>query len=253
MTNRILLVGLLAGIFAGLITAILQHVLTVPVIIAAERYETAAPAAADADHAAGHVHGAVADDHASADDHDAHALDAHAHDANAWAPTDGFERIGFTTLATVGASVGFAMILIAGMVMTGIAPTLRSGLAFGACLFVAFSLAPAMGLPPELPGMQAAPVMQRQIWWIGTVVATLGGLWLILRVGGVMPIVAGLLLVAVPHLIGAPQAHEAAASAVPAQMSARFAATAMAVAAMMWALIGGSVGAIWQRLDRGTA
>ncbi|MEI2612914.1 MAG: CbtA family protein [Candidatus Promineifilaceae bacterium] len=37
---------------------------------------------------------------------------------------------------------------------------------------LAFQLAPAFGLPPELPGMAAADLGARQVWWCGTALAT---------------------------------------------------------------------------------
>ncbi len=50
--------------------------------------------------------------------------------------------------------------------------TLHPGLLWGLAGFVVFVLAPNFGLPPELPGMQAGDLMQRQIWWLATVVLT---------------------------------------------------------------------------------
>ena len=51
--------------------------------------------------------------------------------------------------------------------------------AWGLAGFAAFTLAPNLGLPPELPAMPAADLLARQAWWIGTVVATAAGLALI--------------------------------------------------------------------------
>jgi cobalt transporter subunit CbtA len=226
MINRILTVALLAGLAAGLATSAVQHGITVPVIIAAEAFEQA-PAH---DHG-GAASAAKAPDTASpAHDHATVAAgaagDEHHHDASAWAPRDGVERIAFTTLSTVAASVGFALVLLAAMILADEPITPRRALAWAAGGFVAFSLAPAMGLAPELPGMEAAPVVARQLWWLLTVAATGAGLWLIVRGRSALPIVGGVVL------------------------AARFAASVLGVAAIMWALIGAGIGLVWQRLDK---
>ena len=114
MSYRILIAGLLAGLFAGLITSVLQQALTVPIIHIAETFET------------GH-HDHAAPDAAATPDANA----GHVHDASAWAPSEGLERIAFTTLATVGACIGFAFILVAGMILLGEAPSARRGLIWG--------------------------------------------------------------------------------------------------------------------------
>lgn len=252
MINRILTVALLAGLAAGLATSAVQHGITVPVIIAAEAFEQA-PA---------HDHGGAAPaakvpeaaSPAPAHDHATMAAgaagDEHHHDASAWAPRDGVERIAFTTLSTVVASVGFALVLLAGMILANEPITPRRALAWAAGGFVAFSLAPAMGLAPELPGMEAAPVVARQLWWLLTVAATGAGLWLIVRGRSALPIVGGVVLLLVPHLVGAPQIGVTQASGVPAELAARFAASVLGVAAIMWALIGAGIGLVWQRLDK---
>lgn len=252
MINRILTVALLVGLVAGIATSIVQHGVTVPVIIAAEAFEGAepvaqqTPAATPAEAAPAHDHAAM-NHAAAAGGHDA---DGHHHDADAWAPADGIERIAFTTLSTVVASIGFALVLLAVMILADEPITPRRALAWGAGGFVAFSLAPAMGLAPELPGMEAAPVVARQAWWLLTVAATAGGLWLIVRGRSALLIVAGVALLIVPHLIGAPRLDTVATSAVPAELASRFAASVLGVAAIMWALIGAGIGLVWQRLDK---
>ena len=50
---------------------------------------------------------------------------------------------------------------------------------WGLAGFAVFMLAPVLGLPPELPGMPAAPLLPRQVVVAATVVATAGGLALL--------------------------------------------------------------------------
>jgi cobalt transporter subunit CbtA len=237
MLMRILATGLVAGVLAGGVVAGLQYVTTTPLILKAETYEKAG---------GGHDHGAGAA--TPAHSHDA-ATPAHSHAGEAeWAPQDGLSRTAFTTLATVGVGVGFAFMLLAVLLASGVTPTARTGLAWAAGAFVATGLAPALGLPPELPGSAAGELLSRQIWWIGTVAATGLGLWLIARMSGALTIALGAVLIAAPHVIGAPHPHEYS-SEVPAEIAGHFTAASLVVHAVLWALVGAIAGFIWQRAD----
>jgi len=239
MITRVLAVALAAGFAAGLIVAGLQHVMTTPLIIAAEAYETPA-----------------ADPHQSSSHHPAglhggklifvHAGDEAGGDAE-WAPADGIERTMYTSTVTIVTAVGFAFLLLAGLLVAGDPIDARRALVWATAGFVVTGLSPALGLAPELPGMPAAELLDRQIWWIGTAVATAAGLWLLLRSSGFALPAVGIALLLAPHVIGAPHLAEAAASRVPAELAARFASTSLAVHAVLWALTGAFVGWLWQR------
>lgn len=116
---------------------------------------------------------------------------------------------------------------------------------FGLAGFAATQLMPAMGLAPELPGAAAGELSARQVWWLATVAATLAGLALIVW-GGTAAKVSGAILIAVPHVWGAPHPHEFA-GVVPPELSALFAARALAVGALAWAALGALAGHFWSR------
>uniref|UniRef100_UPI00257CEFAA CbtA family protein n=1 Tax=Pseudomonas sp. UBA4034 TaxID=1947315 RepID=UPI00257CEFAA len=63
----------------------------------------------------------------------------------------------------------------------------------------------ALGLPPELPGTAAADLALRQTWWIGTAASTAVGIALLVFGRNVLLKVLGVAILAVPHVIGAPQ------------------------------------------------
>jgi cobalt transporter subunit CbtA len=117
---------------------------------------------------------------------------------------------------------------------------------WGAAGFAAAGLAPALGLSPELPGSAAAVLEDRQIWWIATAVATAAGLWLALRVSKPWSIAGGIVLMILPHVIGAPHP-EGFISEVPAELSGHFAAASLVVMAVVWSLAGTVAGYVWQR------
>ena len=133
-------------------------------------------------------------------------LPAHEHDAEAWEPSDGFERYAFTLLANLVSGIGFALILVAVSEFAGGIGNWRQGLFWGLAGFAVFTLAPGLGLPPELPAMPAADLFARQVWWTATVARDRG------RPGAdrVPPIAAasrllGVALIVAPHIVGAPQ------------------------------------------------
>jgi cobalt transporter subunit CbtA len=232
MTARIIIAAALAGLIAGLVVSVVQQFRITPLIVAAEQYEQAG----------GH-------DHAGAPDqaNNSAAVDSHA-DQEAWAPRDGMERTLFTLAANIVAGVGFALVLAAASLLTGLPLNLANGAVWGLAGFAAFMLAPSAGLPPELPGMPAADLAARQAWWWATVAAT--GIAIVLAVCFVRPWawIAGLVLVLLPHVFGAPQplSHD---SAVPAALATSFAANAIVAQAVFWVVLGTALGHLMARLS----
>jgi cobalt transporter subunit CbtA len=226
--QRIFFAAVLAGLLAGLAMAAVQQWKLVPLILEAEVFEAAAPGP--------HSHNAAAP--------------AHEHEAEAWAPQDGAERIVYTVLADVLAAMGFALVLAAVSTLAGIGITARNGVLWGLGGFIAFQLAPAFGLAPELPGMPAADLVPRQVWWWGTALATAGAILTIARFRNWSAIGIAAVLILVPHIVGAPVAPDES-SAVPARLAAEFAAISLAVGAMFWLIVGPLLGYFNERFTRG--
>ncbi len=225
--QRILFAAVLAGLAAGLGMSALHQWKVVPLIHIAESYEASAPAHEHADAAT--------------------AADGQVHDAAAWAPADGFERTAYTLLANVLASIGFALLLGALSVLWGIEITARNGVLWGLGGFLAFQLAPAVGLPPELPGMAAAELGARQLWWWGTALSTGAGLLAVAKFRNSIGIAVAALLLLGPQIVGAPQLAAEHGSAVPAELASAYAAAALAVGAAFWLVMGPLLGWINQR------
>ncbi|TAJ30627.1 CbtA family protein [Bosea sp. (in: a-proteobacteria)] len=241
MVTRVLTVSLLAGLLAGLVIAALQHVTTTPLILKAERYESAL-AAPPAPHAALTGGARIILAHSGTD----HAAGAE-HDE--WKPADGLQRLLFTSATTIGTAIGFAALLLAGMIAAGDAIDPRRALIWGACGFLAFGLAPGMGLAPELPGAASAALQERQIWWLGTVAATGTGLFLFLRHEAPWLKLLAVALILLPHLVGAPHA-PTPESKVPAELAAHFTSLSLGIQAALWLATAFAVGTLWPRMDR---
>ena len=243
MIIRLVSAALVAGFLAAVVATGLQLALTSPLIIAAERYETQASLSAPAFASlvvrvhGGHDHGAK-DPAVSGGE-----------TAPAWQPGPGLPRMAFTALATLVGGVGYALLLGAVLLAVGREPTPETGLRFAVAGFLAVALAPALGLPPELPGMDAAPLADRQFWWVMTATATAMGLYLIAIRRAPISIAGGLVLLIAPHLAGAPETSHAA-SALPAGYAAQFAARSLGIAFVFWAVIGLAYGWAWGLFGR---
>ena len=229
MLTRILSVGLLAGLLAGLLMAVVQQVTTTPLILAAETYEKPAEVSVAPKAPPSH-----------------HGTEAHSH-GGGWKPADGLPRFFFTAITTVATAVGVAFVLMAVMVFAGVPIDERRALAWAVAGFVACGLAPAAGLAPELPGSAASDVVGRQLWWVGTAIATAVALWGFLR-DEHPPLVrlGAVVLLLAPHVIGAPHPHTFE-SKVPAELAAQFTAMSLVVQALLWSLVGIGVGLLWPK------
>src|ERR687886_600876 len=125
-----------------------------------------------------------------------------------------------TTTPLILRGVAFALILVALMALAGGPVDARRGALWGLAGFAAASFAPALGLPPELPGAAAADLTARQLWWLATVACTGTGLWLIARDRRSWAIGLAVALMAAPQLWGAP--HVDGAGTAPPELAARF-------------------------------
>jgi len=140
--RRLILVAVAAGTLSGLVWFGLQYFTVIPLIETAEKYE----AAASHDH----------------EDHDAR-----------------LSRNSLTAVITVLTAIGFAAVLFGVVSLTGRRLNVKRGALWGLAAFVCIGVAPALGLPPQPPGTPVADLANRQLWWLGTVVATgLGLYWI---------------------------------------------------------------------------
>lgn len=223
MIGRVFLAALLAGIAAGLLLGIFTETRLVPLILQAETFETADVGHAD-----------------------------HSQEATTWAPSEGWERTGFTLVTSMLAGAGFAAVLTGLSFVLAIPITRANGVIWGLCGFVAVSLAPAAGLPPSLPGMAEGTLVARQVWWIATILCTGVAFWLITQRRESWMIFPALLVGLAPHVIGAPALlpHD---TAVGAMLVQHFVANSLAVNALFWILLGVFLGLALEQFEKDAA
>ena len=213
--------ALMAGIAAGAVTSVIQAGKMWPLIAAAEVLGPSVPPH--------HEHGAA---------------------EPVWSP-EGPLRPALTVLFNIVAGLGFGLILNAltrlWTLRVGRPFTATDGALWGAAGFAAFSLAPAFGLPPELPGMAGGDLIERQSWWIATGCSTAGGIALLAYSSTIWRIV-GIALIVLPHLIGAP--HTDGNGAIAGEMAAAFAVASLGASATFWVVLGWVSGWAQQRLLR---
>lgn len=225
MTRHLLTSALFAGAAAGLIVAALQLAFVIPLLLEGELFETGQ-----------RLHFTASGSPQS---------------VRAAPPLgDDFARHGITVAFGLITFVGFGLILQALMFLgerRGLAITARSGLIWGFAGFIAVHLAPALGLPPELPGTPTAAMGPRQVWWLATVLSTAAGMGLIAFTRGMLPL-AGVALLAAPHIIGAPQL-DTYWGVAPPELASHFVTLSLGAAAAGWAALGFFCGWFWTRAN----
>lgn len=213
--------ALIAGVAAGLAASAVQAARLWPLIAAAVVLEAA--------------------------EHGGHGHDHPVPSEPAWSP-EGVLRHALTVAFNVVIGLGFGLMLNAlarlGSLRSGRAFTAGEGVLWGAAGFAACGLAPALGLPPELPGMVGGDLLARQIWWVATALCTGGGIALLAMAVGMWR-VAGIVLIVLPHLVGAPQGE--GYGNIPGEMGAAFAAASLVASAVFWVVLGAVSGWAQQR------
>ncbi len=199
--RRLIFSAVMVGVLSGLLLSLSQTMGVTPIILAAEQYEMV-----EADHHAQLIMPAISQQ--DADHHHAEIAGAGHHHGDAWAPEDGVERTLYTVLANILTAIGFASILLVMLSQLKqknlIQLQVKQGIQWGLAGFATFFMLPSLGLPPEIPGTIASALENRQSWWILAIVCSAFGLF-VLAFAPLKSKVLGLLILAAPFIIGAPQ------------------------------------------------
>ena len=199
--QRLIWAALASAVVVGSVQTGVQRWQVAPLILAAEVYE-AQKAEAPAPRApAAHVHS------------DAAAPHEHAHSnkqgaAKEWEPENGFERLGWTWVANSLYAFSMALLVFAVMgVSLWRAAALRAvplALWTAAAGWLVFHLWPSLGLPAEIPGMDAARLGSRQGWWLLAAVSAALACASIAGLRSHLRWVAAAAWLALPYVVGAP-------------------------------------------------
>lgn len=230
MLTRILFIGVVAGVIAGAAAATLQAVLLQPQIAQAEVLEASQTMANQAmqsgdDPGGGHAY---------------HEDEEPSHDP--------LKRQLGTAIAMVCTTIGYGLML-SGAIATSQRRGWRFGLLLGAVGFVSMQLAPALGAPPQPPGVSSHDVHARQLWWLlaagCTATACLLGIHAVRarRPAWLAPSTAMALL---PHVVR-PLFTAMGPWPEAGQLTSAFALSAFATAAVLWLSLGAVVGALHSR------
>lgn len=241
MFRRIFFTAIVAGLLGGIGISVVHEFTTTPIILHAEEFENSG--------------GDDAHKHSLRDRGLSLIPRAYAHGPaetadgdEAWGPGDGLERTLFTTLANILTGIGFALVLTACFALSGRPVNGQTGVLWGLAGFGIASLAPSLGLPPEVPGAMAAELAGRQMWWFLCVAATAAGLWAMVFRNGAAWMIGGIAVIALPHLIGAPQPERIGGN-VPPELAAHFVAASLVTAAIFWCATGWLAGTFWDRFS----
>ncbi len=222
----LLTAALIVGLIAGLLATALQSTLVWPLIAQAEVFEEAAETP-----------------HATTDQHGYGAAPSEA--------ASPLMRAGLSVLTNIAVGVGYALLMAAAMVLTWRKLTWQIGLVWGLAGYLTFVLMPALGLQPVPPGVETGALTGRQLWWIATAFCTAGGLGLMLLSRGknrLGLIIAGIVLLALPHIVGAPVGPPEGAA--PVELRRQFAWTVLITTLPPWLATGVLLGGLLQRYRR---
>nr|VFJ94482.1 MAG: cobalt transporter subunit CbtA [Candidatus Kentron sp. H]VFJ95349.1 MAG: cobalt transporter subunit CbtA [Candidatus Kentron sp. H]VFK01596.1 MAG: cobalt transporter subunit CbtA [Candidatus Kentron sp. H] len=231
--KKIITTAAITSLIAGVLLTFLQQVQVVPLILEAEKYEhSGQPTAPGALAAHGNTH---APSHEPPNEQE-------------WQPQEGLERNLFTGVANIAVALGFALLLGAAIALRETTPGWRSGLLWGLGGYIAFFVAPALGMSPELPGSHSGELEHRQLWWAATSIATAAGLALAIFNGRYTVKALGAILLILPHLVGAPQPDAHHVGVVPAELLRAFIVATAVTNAAFWLALGGFYGLVHKRL-----
>jgi len=160
-------------------------------------------------------------------------------------------RLWWTAVANIGIGIGFGLLLSAIFALRS-PVTCTRGIFWGAGGYATFFLAPAIGLPPEIPGAVVEALQSRQLWWllavtftgVGLLLLFLGSHWIVKALGAV--------LIPVPHLIGAPHYSGAYTGLAPEILVDRFYLATVFVNAIFWLVLGATSAVLFRRLAQKT-
>lgn len=267
--QRLIWSALAVAVVVGSVQTGVQRWQAAPLILAAEVYEeqkaeapepaiAPAPAMSTAAEpaAAGTTAAAVAAPAAHEHEHE-HGAAAGAE--KEWEPENGFERIGWTWVANILHAFSMALLVYAVMGLWlykrgGAVSSLRLACLVSAAGWLGFHFWPSLGLHAEVPGMEAAPLHARQIWWVLAVASALGASavagfgraswrWLVSAA-----------LLALPFFVGAPQlagdelaGYGPEAHAALEQLGKQFIWATTWVSLSFWASMGIVAGLAFQR------
>jgi cobalt transporter subunit CbtA len=249
VARETVLAATVAGLVAALLFTLVQSIWVTPLILQAEVFEDAAEAA---EHVTAGPVSAATDQHdlgaghddASAEHHESGA--GHHHDPDAWKPQDGWQRTLFTFAANLLMGVGYSFVLVALYLLWREPHGATGGALYGLAGFAVFFAAPALGLPPELPGTAAADLTARQLWWVMTAVATAAGLMLFVSQSRWWLRALAVAIVVAPHFVPAP--HPAVPSSLaPAELQSRFRLATAFCNAVFWLSLGVASGITFQK------
>jgi cobalt transporter subunit CbtA len=247
--QRLIWAALATAVVVGSVQTGVQRWQALPLILAAEVYESQKAGVPEQLAPAVHSH-----------------LDAAAHHEHAIAktgePENNFERTGWTWVANSLHAFSMALLVFAVMGMwlyqrgASVGSLALAGW-IAAAGFVSLHLWPSLGLQAEVPGLESAPLRARQLWWVLAVGSAAGAFavasfaraswrWLVVASLLVMPFLVG-----APHLQGdAVTGYTPDAKAALEQLLGQFVWATTWVALSFWVSMGVVGGMAFHRLVR---
>ena len=213
MFGRIVVSALFAGCLTGIIAGFLQWWFVQPVLLHAELYESGALT---------HISGIASNAHP---------------EINHFQPIRDVLSFLFNMLIYTGYALLLIVTMTTRQIQTQKDIPLNHGILWGIAGFFALHMAPAISLPPEVPGVASADIQLRQIWWAATVIITAASLWIIAFNLNLSRFLIGGIMLLLPHFIGAPET-DIFTGLAPTEIGALFASRTIGISLISWAVLG---------------
>ncbi|HFD31084.1 MAG TPA: cobalt transporter [Gammaproteobacteria bacterium] len=233
MLRSILISAILVGTISGIFLTAVQQYKVTPLILEAETYESS-------DDGHSHTH-----EKAESTEH-ADKADSHSHD-------ESDQRLLLSLLSNIFAGIAFAFITEAAIVYSE-QKGWAKGILWGLAGFIVFYAAPSLGLHPKLPGTSGAPLLHQQLWWVATATATAAGIAMLVFSSKSKSLfkAIGVLLLASPHIVGAPVPAQIITS-VPDLLMQKFVIASALTNVSFWLVLGVLSGYFLYKFDNHAA
>ncbi|MBI37322.1 MAG: hypothetical protein CL568_07045 [Alphaproteobacteria bacterium] len=159
------------------------------------------------------------------------------------------KRFFFTFLANLILAVGFSFLIIAAFILSNVKVGVGNGVLWGLGGYLVFTIAPSLGISPELPGTFFGDLGYKQFSWISISILTALGLWfLVFRKSYILKMI-GILIILIPQIALPDVTNHSTSASIPESLYGEFLINTLVSLFLFWVFLGASSGAILRKLS----
>ena len=159
------------------------------------------------------------------------------------------KRFFFTFLDYLVLAVGFSFLILAAFLLSGVNVGVGNGILWGLAGYLVFTIAPSLGISPELPGTFFGDLGYKQFSWISISILTALGLWfLVFRKSYILKMI-GILIILIPQIVLPDATNHSTSASIPESLYGEFLINTLVSLFLFWVFLGASSGAILRKLS----